>query len=262
MNLADIELLPGIVINASDPKHIGRVKCNVPTLFDTSVMNEEGLPWIYPITMGPNQQYSSPKKNSKVWVMRNKTNYHEFWYFPMFQLNSSTFDMISGNTVQTEETEQSGDKESNKDGGKKVNEDDYADTDVLISRNGGPTGDVKVFSSPSRGIVLQLGSTTFINITKEGEILLTSDQVSLQVRDNKVFIGKEEYFEDSSKTQSAVLGENLSKLFSNLSKGLTELSTIASQNPFTMALCGPINNILSNLSTDVDNIIAENTVVN
>ena len=105
--------------------------------------------------------------------------------------------MISGNTVQTEETEQSSDKESNKDGGKKVNEDDYADTDVLISRNGGPTGDVKVFSSPSRGIVLQLGSTTFINITKEGEILLTSDQVSLQVRDNKIFIGKEEYFEDS-----------------------------------------------------------------
>ena len=51
MKFKDVELLPGVVIDAKDPKMLGRVKATVPTLFDNSAMDVKVMPWIYPISM-------------------------------------------------------------------------------------------------------------------------------------------------------------------------------------------------------------------
>lgn len=252
MKLADIELLPGVIFDTADPKHQGRVKCVVPTIFDVSTMDKEGIPWIYPLTMAGYQQYSSPKKGTKVWVMHNKTNYQEFWYFPMFELTGATKNIIIG-------AEESAEGES---GEQKANEEDYSDTEVLVSRQIGTNNNVTIYTSPSKGIMLQYGNASSININKDGEVILTCDDARVEVRDGKVFTGKSEIFEDSSLTQRTILGDNLNKLFMNISTGLSALISTAAQSPYTMTLCEPMTKILENLDNDTKTILAENTMVN
>ena len=111
MKLSDYEFFPGSIIDVADPKYQGRVKANVPTLFDPS-MNKDGLPWIYPFTMGGNQSFSKMTEGSKIWVFRNRTNYNEFWYVPMFELKADTRELLGS-------------------------DDTYENGEVLLSRNMG-----------------------------------------------------------------------------------------------------------------------------
>ena len=48
MKFSDTELLPGVVVSVDDPKMLGRIKVNVPTLFNSESMSVDGLPWVYP----------------------------------------------------------------------------------------------------------------------------------------------------------------------------------------------------------------------
>jgi electron transport complex protein RnfC len=90
MKFNETELLPGVVIDVNDPKKLGRVKATVPTLFDEAVMNREGMPWIYPLTMTGYQGFSKLMAGSKIWVFKQQSKPREFWYIPMFELNQNT----------------------------------------------------------------------------------------------------------------------------------------------------------------------------
>ena len=68
MKFSETELLPGVVIDVDDPKMLGRVKATVPTLFDENIMNKEGMPWIYPLTMIGYQGFSKLQKGSKIYL--------------------------------------------------------------------------------------------------------------------------------------------------------------------------------------------------
>ncbi len=85
MKLSECEILPGEIIEVEDPKHIGRVKASVPTWFDSSVMDKEALPWIYPFGMCGYQRFSKMEKGRKIWVLHNHENDLEYWYWPMFE---------------------------------------------------------------------------------------------------------------------------------------------------------------------------------
>ena len=95
MKLKECKVIPGVVIDVSDPKYIGRVKADSPGLFDSSVMNKEGMPWLYPLGMGGYQSFSKLRTGSKIWILTDE-DYHEFWYWPMFELNTDTRKIISG----------------------------------------------------------------------------------------------------------------------------------------------------------------------
>ena len=165
MKLDDIKILPGAVVEINDPKHIGRVKAASPGLFDESVMSKESFPWIYPINISGYQRFSTLRVGSKIWIIVVGNDFREFWYLPMFELTGDTKEIIS------------------------KNEDDYKDSEVILSRNNGSMG-VYIYYTPSEGIMIKNSDNTIINLNKDNEIVIKSGNGEVYVKDNKVFLGK------------------------------------------------------------------------
>lgn len=231
MELKDIKVLPGIVIDVADPKFIGRVKADCPGLFDSSVMNKEGLPWIYPFSMSGYQRFSKLRVSSKIWIFTNK-DYTEFWYIPMFQLNDDTKNIIS------------------------ENQSDYDESEVLLSRTSGDNSTF-IYYSPSKGIILQNTENTKISLTPNNEIIIESGEGNVSIKNNSVYIGDN----DDSTKQAAVLGENLKQMLESLQGAISTLSSAAAANPYTSTLSAGLD-VCAQTLNDTEKILCSNTFVN
>ena len=227
MKFKDVELLPGVVIDAKDPKMLGRVKATVPTLFDNSSMDVKGMPWIYPISMIGYQGFSKLQEGSKIWVYKTEGNYREFWYMPMFEANSDTRGIIA----------------------------DYEEPDVLISRSAGANS-VYIYYTDKQGIMMKLGENSFINMKANGEILAKSSNGQVSIRDNKVYIGTDKA------EQPAILGNNLDQVLAQLASDIQKVAEAANTSPYTTALFQPLSTASQNLSQGIgDNIKCKDTIV-
>lgn len=231
MDLKDIKVLPGIVIDVADPKYIGRVKADCPGLFDSSVMNKEGLPWIYPFSMNGYQRFSKLRVSSKIWIFTDK-DYNEFWYVPMFQLNDDTKEIVSSDTS------------------------DYDESEVLLSRTAGDNG-VYIYYSPSKGIVLQNSENTLINLTPDNQIILKSGDGQVTVKNNHVYLGNT----DTDSMEAAVFGEKLVKMLDDLKGKFLQLSSAALAGPYTVGLSKPFTECANTLS-DTQSLLTSNSFVN
>lgn len=227
MKFKDVELLPGVVIDVEDPKMLGRIKCVIPGVFDTSTMDKEGMPWIYPISMIGYQGFSKLQEGSKVWVFVQENNYREFWYMPMFEANADTRQIIS----------------------------DYDEPDVLISRSAGANS-VYIYYTDKQGIMLKLGDNSFINMKANGEILAKSTEGQVSIRDGKVYVG------DENAKEQAVLGNSLDKVLGQLASDLMSLGTKAAGSPYTSPLSQPFMDASNNLQQGIGkNILCDYTIV-
>lgn len=226
MKFKDVELLPGVVIDCKDPKMIGRVKVTVPGLFDSTQMDKEGIPWVYPISMPGYQRFSKLQNGSKVWVFKQEGNYREFWYMPMFQLHEGTRNIVS----------------------------EYEEPDVLLARSAGENS-VYIYYTDKQGIMLKLGPDSSINIKPNGDILSKSGEGQVLISGGKVYIGKE------SPNEPAVLGNQLYDLLSQLASDLQTLSSKAGSSPYTSTLVEPFATASTNVTSKLKNILAERTIV-
>ena len=226
MKFSDTELLPGVVVSVDDPKMLGRIKVNVPTLFNSESMSVDGLPWVYPLTMIGYQGFSKLMTGSKVWVFKQKDNYKELCYIPMFELNQNTREIVS----------------------------QYNEPEVLISRSAGDLS-VLIYYTDQEGIQLKVGET-FINIKPDSSIMIKAGNGQIDVKNGKVFLGNGEA------TESAVLGNTLQKLLSQLASDIKNLGTIAGGCYFTNHLVAPINTMYANLNSTQKNILCDYTTVN
>ena len=189
MKLSECEVLPGIVIDVEDPKHIGRVKAMVPTWFDTDVMEKEALPWVWPCGMPGYQRFSKLENGRKIWVLHNKENDLEYWYWPMFEETEGTKQIV----------------------------DQYDSTEVLLSRTCGE-GSIYIYYNDSEGIVAKIGETK-INITSNNEIHITDSKASVKIVGGQIFIGKDD------NQELTVMGETLQKALIDLGQKITNLGT-------------------------------------
>lgn len=221
MKFKDVELLPGVVVLADDPKNLQRIKVSVPGLFDNSVMNIEGMPWIYPLTMSGFQGYSKLREGSKVWIFKIENNYRELWYIPMFEAREDTRQIIGENQ----------------------------EADILISRSIGDNY-VQVYYSEADGVAIKLGDSQVFNLNPSGDITLKSGNANITFSANKISIGQE------SADQAAVKGNELSNLLSRLASDLSNLATIASSNPYTAPLSSPLTTMSTNISNQLNNILS------
>lgn len=231
MKLDEFNILPGVVIDVNDPKFIGRVKADAPGLFNSEVMNKEGLPWIYPSSISGYQRFSTLREGSKIWILTNK-DYTEFWYIPMFELNQDTKDIIS-----KEET-------------------DYQDAEILLSRNSGDMG-VYIYYTPSEGIVIKNSENTVINLSKDNKILINSGKGSIKVEDGLVSIGNSE-----EKVYPLVRGDKLKELLDKLASAFVTLEGgctgwCVSLAPGVQAVSSAIQSAASDLK-----LLTENTKAN
>ena len=105
MKLSNVDVVPGVIVDTKDPKKLGRVKINAPALMrgnnsgDTygvvETIDNNVLPWVYPLTMSRYQSFSKQLEGMKVWVLNNTENYNEYWYIPMFDYIDVTEEIVS-----------------------------------------------------------------------------------------------------------------------------------------------------------------------
>ena len=95
MKLADVEMIPGVVVDDEDPKFLGRLKISAPGEFEVDSMDINDMFWVYPFPVGGYQSFSHMLKGSKVWLIKNTKNYYEYWYLPYFEMNSNTFNLVN-----------------------------------------------------------------------------------------------------------------------------------------------------------------------
>jgi hypothetical protein len=226
MKFNETELLPGVVIDVNDPKKLGRVKATVPTLFDEAVMNREGMPWIYPLTMTGYQGFSKLMAGSKIWVFKQQSKPREFWYIPMFELNQNTRTVLEN----------------------------YEEPEVLISRSAGDES-IYIYYTDQEGIMLKFGESNFINIKPDSSITLRASESKVELKNGKVYIG------DGNATEPAVLGNKLFDALNNLSNGLNNVASMCN-TPWTLPLRTPLQEMSASLLDDIQSIRCEFTVNN
>lgn len=220
MDLSDYEYLPGVIIKVDDPEKRGRIKAAVPTWFDTSVMQEEALPWIVPLTMGGFQRFSKLEMGSKVFVFHRKKSNKEYWYIPMFELNDDTQEIV----------------------------DDYDAPEVLLARNDGQSG-VYVYYNTKDGLVLRNGDLEVI-LNNDKEIHINDGTVSFDIVGSKITIGNQD------KVEAAVLGEKLKSLLETLAGHIQKLSVASSSYPLS-PLAPKFLDCYTDLTTDVQKILSD-----
>lgn len=220
INVGDLRLIPGVVIDNNDPKVLGRVKAYAPGLFDTKTMDKEALPWVYPFCMSGLQRYSTQNTSTKIWVLFIPDNPYGYFYIPFFEPFSITKDNISG------------------------------ETDILISRVGGG-GNVSVHYNSRDGFVSQVNDSK-INITSGGDIINSSNSSEIKIEGGHVYFGS-----SGGGYEPGVLGNKLQDLFTNMITKINNLSQLAQQSPYTQALVPGFNELANQISSDKENILSE-----
>lgn len=204
MNLIDYELLPGVVVSVKDDECLGRVKVALPGGESPSNTQIDAMPWCYPMYMtGTYQGFTKLVENSKVWVLRNKVDRLEMWYWPMVDLNPNTQAIV----------------------------DTYDNPDVLVSRDLGGKN-VYIYYTDGHGIVLSIGGSK-ININAKGEINLSTGSGNLKVIGDNILLNTDE----TSDNQVAKF-EPIKTAIDKIKDCLEALQQAANGSSFTKHLSG------------------------
>lgn len=222
MKLADVEMIPGVVVDDEDPKFLGRLKISAPGEFEVDSMDINDMFWVYPFPVGGYQSFSHMLKGSKVWLIKNTKNYYEYWYLPYFEMNANTFNLVNSK--------------------KKY------DADVLVSRSDG-SNNIQMYYNPEDGINQKIGFAS-INIMPDGTISITTGGAAPSAgtfhtnsKNNEIGYDGGEY-----PRQFAVMGENLHKLLDELNGKFKTLATTAAPCPYTSHLAKTLNEICDTIS--------------
>lgn len=222
MKLADVEMIPGVVVDDEDPKFLGRLKISAPGEFEVDSMDINDMFWVYPFPVGGYQSFSHMLKGSKVWLVKNTKNYYEYWYLPYFEMNANTFNLVNSK--------------------KKY------DADVLVSRSDG-SNNIQMYYNPEDGFNQKIGFAS-INIMPDGTISITTGGAAPSAgtfhtnsKNNEIGYDGGEY-----PRQFAVMGENLHKLLDELNGKFKTLATTAAPCPYTSHLAKTLNEICDTIS--------------
>lgn len=217
ISLADVKIIPGVVLSHNDPKKMQRVKAFVPGLFDPKTMSIEAMSWIYPLCMNGFQSFSLQNSNTKIWVIILPNNPYGYFYLPFFEL----FPFTKAKVID--------------------------DTDILMSRKTS-LGEASIHYNGSDGIMNKLGGA-MMNLRPDGQAILQSSDIDVKINNGKIHIGT-----SGNDGEPMVMGEQLTTLLNNLKTGLQNVASKAMGHPITMPVGQELMNVVSTLSNDINNI--------
>lgn len=226
MRLQNAEIIPGTVIDIDDPKHIGRVKAEVPTVFNSSTMSTDGLPWIYPLSMPGYQYFSALRVGSKIWLLKNDDN-TEFWYIPFPELNDDVREIIT------------------------ANDGDYEESEVLFARNMGSVS-VYMYYNPTEGFMIKYGDNSLINVTPNNEVFIQAGKGKVTIKNDHVYAG------DGEEGEPAVYGDKLKDLLQKLSSTFGQMAGKCA-NPYISVLGPDFLKLQTDISSALPNLLCKNT---
>ena len=155
-------------------------------------MDKDVLPWCMPISMGRYQMFSSPEVGRKVWIIDNKDNENEFWYFPMFDYIDITENLVK-------------EKYDN-------------DLDLLVSRKTS-SGNAQLYYTSTDGFVIKYDNWK-ISLTPEGNVLINGQDGDIELKGGHLNLGRSA---ESGAYEPAVKGQQLKNVFKNLASGFDQL---------------------------------------
>ena len=217
ISLADVKIIPGVVLSHDDPKKMQRVKAFVPGLFDPKTMSTEAMPWIYPFCMNGFQSFSLQNSNTKIWVIILPNNPYGYFYLPFFEL----FPFTKANVVD--------------------------ETDILMSRQTS-LGEASIDYNGNDGIMTKLGNS-MMNLRPDGQAVMQSSGTDIKINNGQVHLGTSD-----DEGEPMVMGVQLSTLLNNLKTGLQNVASKAMGHPITMPVGQELMNVVSTLSNDINNI--------
>lgn len=226
MNLSDFDLTEGVIVDANDPKHLGRIKGVAPGKFDNSTMNIDNMFWIYPFSVPGYQRVSKPQQGQKIWILHNKKNEYGYWYIPMPDLNINTTATVQG--------------------------DDY---DVLVSRTGSGVGS-QMYYNGNEGFVTRTGTSASTTMAPSGDITNISNKGQVSIKQGIVYAGAEE-----GSNHSMVLGDKLVELLKALQSDISNLALKASGSWTTAHLAQDLNKAASDLQEKMEPILTSKAFV-
>ena len=148
----------------------------------------------------------------------------------MFELNQDTRDIIS------------------------AEESDYDEAEVLLSRNMGDNS-VYIYYTPSKGIQIQQGKNTFINLTSDNKIYTAAGDGQVLIENNNVYIGDKE----TGSMEKAVMGTKLVNYLKGFKSALKAVATAAKAG-YTANIAGPLDAACQTLENP-ENLLADKTFI-
>lgn len=229
MELSNVEVLPGVIDDANDPKHLGRVKATVPGLFNKQSIPEDVIPWINPMCMTSGyQSFSKLAKGTKIWVLINKDSSSEFWYIPMYEIQTAPQQWLDDNYSNNPE--------------------------VLMWRTGLSTASLTY--DDENGFIFKIGNNSW-QMKPGGDFITINADGRIKSEGGHVYTGK-----DDADYEPAVMGNKLNSTLAELSKDLSKLGNAASSSPYTQTLTQPLLDASTKLSDALQTLLAENSSVN
>lgn len=226
MKLSNFELYEGVVVDANDPKHLGRVKGVAPGLFDNTTMNINDMFWIYPFLCGGYQRVSKPQEGQKIWILNDTKNEYGYWYIPKPDLNLNTTAMLQN--------------------------DDY---DVLVSRSGEGVGQ-QMYYNRDEGFVTRVSTAATSTMTPSGDITNNSNGMQMSMKGGQAFIGTQ-----SGDNHPMVLGDKIVDVLNSLKKNLGNLAVKAAGSWTTAHLAQDLNEAVKDLNELTPAILASKSFV-
>lgn len=218
----NIEIYEAVVIENDDANALGRIKCCIASEMDSTITSKAILPYIKPLFGGNN--FSIPKKGSKVWVFKNTKALDDYWYWPMPDMTNSVNNYITENNNEN--------------------------TAVVMANDNGYYKTSFTYDD-KRGFVMQTNNDSVFTLNPHGGYSLISGDSSFIAKNNHYNIG-------NNATEQAVKGNKLKDLLTDVAIGLKDLSITAASNPYTTSLAKPLLNISSKITDALNDILSNN----
>ena len=226
MNLHNCILRPGRVleINKNNP---GQIKIEAPGLF--SKQHIQQLPWVYPFFTGHTNQFSKPIVNQEVWVLNNKENPSQLYWFLK---NEDQFKEIEKFEEITKDT----------------------NVECVVHREVG-SGWATLYFSDGQGWIIRHNSDSIIQIRKDGSILLENPNEtnrSIDICNNSISLGKK-----GGSDHPASLGDKVQECFDLIQQCLKTVKQAAAGNAYTSNIATAIGSFPDKLKNKIPETLSK-----
>lgn len=210
MTLGDFELIPGVIIDAEDDKHLGRVKCGSMNDFDSTCMDPEMFVWCKPFMSSGYQRYSKMQPKQQVWILKDTQNLDVYWYIPRYDMTDDAQSIIE----------------------------EQDDKNVEITHLRQVNGGTMIQKSDDKNGYVTSTPTSTVTISNDDKIQLNTQSANIDVNNGQITLAA-----GDEAPQYSLRGDEVLKLLKDIATKFDEFSQVCSSSWALYGLQLPFHNM-------------------